>query len=78
LLDCQNGAIESRYWEHPFPLIDLPSLLLGLGQLSETSKGKLAAEATKDETFSPHHPLHDAKVSALTAILAFRQAGLIN
>ena len=78
LLDCQGADIESRYWEHPFPLIDLPSLLLGLGQLSETTKGKLAAEATKNEVFSAHHPLHDAKATALTAIEAFRQAGLIN
>lgn len=78
LLDCQEADIESRYWQHPFPLIDLPSLLLGLGQLSEGAKGRMAAKATEGQIFTPHHPLHDAKVTALTAIQALRQADLIN
>lgn len=77
LLDCQDADIEARYWQHPFPLIDLSSLLLGLGQLGEGSKKDLAAKATKNEALTPHHPLHDAKATALTAIEAFNLAGLV-
>lgn len=76
LLDCQDADIEARYWQHPFPLIDLSSLLLGLGQLTEGAKKDLANKATKDESLKSHHPLHDAKATALTAIEALRSAKL--
>ncbi|OGL30630.1 hypothetical protein A3D14_03440 [Candidatus Saccharibacteria bacterium RIFCSPHIGHO2_02_FULL_47_12] len=72
LLDCQEGDIDTRYWEHPFPLIDVSSLLLGAGLISNSAKQDLVAKATKDEEFKNHHPLHDAKTAALTAIEALK------
>lgn len=72
LLDCQGGDLDLRYWEHPFPLIDLSSLLLGAGLQSNESKQDLVQKSTSDQTFTNHHPLDDAKVTALTAIEALK------
>ena len=70
LLDCQQANLDERYWQHPFPIIDLASMLLGLGLLSDSSKKELITKATAGKQFNPHHPLHDAKVTALTAFAA--------
>jgi hypothetical protein len=74
LLDCQGDDIHGRYWQHPFPCIDLSSLLLTLG--GETTKKQLQSEvAAKQGPFRPHHPLDDAQLSALMAFVAFQKAG---
>jgi len=67
LLDCQEANLDERYWQHPFPILELSSLLLMLGQKPEI-EGK----------FTIHHPLDDAKVAAITAFKAFELAGKIS
>ncbi len=77
LLDCQEADMKERYWQHPFPILDLSSLLIQVGQNPLTSKSKLVQRLTQDE-YRQHHPLHDAKVAILVAFEAFRLAGRIN
>lgn len=74
LLDCQEADLQKRYWQHPFPFIELSSLVLNLG--GETNKKRIQAEiAASNGPFRPHHPLDDARLSALIAFEAFRQSG---
>jgi hypothetical protein len=72
LLDCQQLDLDERYWQHPFPLIDLSSLQLGAGGQSSTSKKDLKTRAAKEQNLVNHHPLDDAKVTAIAAIEALR------
>ena len=74
LLDCQEANLDERYWQHPFPILDLTSLLVQHDHKTPIDKTKL----TNGEKYSLHHPLHDAKVAALTAFDAFHQSGLLN
>lgn len=67
LLQCQEDNIDERYWQHPFPLLDLASLLIQLDQ--KPPKG--------NSGLTPHHPLDDAKNAALTAFRAFQLSGRI-
>jgi hypothetical protein len=76
LLKCQEENLEERYWQHPFPLLDLASLLIQVGD-EPSNRAKLKAEIIKKGNYLRHHPLHDAKVSALVAFDAFRLAGRI-
>lgn len=70
LLKCQEDNLEERYWQHPFPIIDLGSVLLLQDKLVG-SKSKQMSEIVKENGFTRHHPLNDAKISALTAFRAF-------
>ena len=70
LIDCQQAKIDERYWQHPFPLIELSSLLLGKGILDESIKRKLVNSATGGYSLTPHDPLDDAKATVLTAFAA--------
>jgi hypothetical protein len=75
LLDCQEANLKERYWQHPFPILDLSSLLIQVGQNPLAHRPKLEQKlATKDE-YLQHHPLHDAKLAAMVAFEAFRSAG---
>lgn len=78
LLDCQDANIEERYWQHPFPLIELSSLLLPLGELQEGSKSSLVKKVSALESFRRHHPLDDAKMTARIAFEALRVAGRLS
>jgi hypothetical protein len=69
LMQCQEDDLEARYWQHPFPILDLSSLLLGLG-LNSSQRTRLFNDIIHDEKFSRHQPLHDAKATALTAFKA--------
>lgn len=73
LLDCQQANLEERYWQHPFPIIDLSSLLLAKGLLAESNKNKLVSRIITEQKLKPHHPLHDAKITALTFFAALKQ-----
>lgn len=70
LLDCQEADLETRYWQHPFPIIDVSSLLLGAGKLADESKSALSAKVSRGRKLLNHHPLHDATKTALLAIEA--------
>ena len=70
LIECQEENLAERYWQHPFPIIDLTSLLLAA---KEPGKSQLMSQTIHDNHFNRHHPLHDAKVAAL---VAFKVLGL--
>lgn len=65
LIQCQEDDIENRYWQHPFPILDLTSLVVQAGK-----EGARQAKGIKRSgDFSHHHPLHDA---IMTAKVAFK------
>lgn len=72
LLDCQEADLETRYWQHPFPILELSSLLLGLGQGADMSKRQLKKSLTQTEAPNTHHPLYDAKLAVRLAFEALR------
>lgn len=76
LIDCQQAALNERYWQHPYPILDLSSLLLQIG--NKISRTKLSEKVQKMGSFRRHHPFDDAKVAALMAFEAFQQSGQIN
>ncbi|HSX36868.1 MAG TPA: hypothetical protein VLG13_01990 [Patescibacteria group bacterium] len=73
LLKCQEENLDERYWQHPFPILDLTSILLATGH-NPSSKGKLINGIISAGKFSRHHPLDDAKIAALAAIKALSLA----
>ncbi|HVW23155.1 MAG TPA: hypothetical protein VHB51_01545 [Candidatus Saccharimonadales bacterium] len=66
LLQCQEDDLEARYWDHPFPLLDLTSLLLASGQ-DPSAKSQLITRIVREGNFKRHHPLDDATIAALAA-----------
>lgn len=70
LAQCQDDDIETRFWDHPFPILDVTSFLIGKGYTGESDtsiqalKNKAMSESKGNIDGSPHHPLYDAKVSA--------------
>ncbi len=75
LLDCQKVDLENRYWQHPFPILDLSSLLIQVGYKSQLSKADLLKNIPNAASYQLHNPLNDAKLTAVTAFEAFRLAG---
>ena len=69
LLQCQEDDLQKRYWQHPFPILDLTSILLATGH-DPSAKSKLIADIIRGGKFARHHPLDDAKVAALAAFKA--------
>lgn len=69
LIQCQEDNLDERYWQHPFPVLDLASMIVQSGK----DGSKLANEVIKSGGFSRHNPLHDAKVSALMAFKVLNQ-----
>ncbi len=76
LLKCQEENLEERYWQHPFPILELFSLLIQAEDVP-TTKSKLVAELMQSGQFTLHNPLDDAKLAALAAFKAFRATGRI-
>ncbi len=70
LLDCQQANLEERYWQHPFPILDLASILVANGQESSAYKNQLRKNVRKSASFVQHHPFDDAKLAALIALEA--------
>jgi len=68
LLACQEDDLEHRYFEHPFPLLDLGTLYVKSGARSGSDRDKLVAEATAGTTNLEHHPRFDAWAAALVAL----------
>lgn len=69
LIQCQEDDLEKRYWQHPFPILDLTSLQIGSRQ-NASAKSQTITNIIQAGNFSRHHPLHDAKVAALAAFQA--------
>lgn len=76
LLKCQEENIEERYWQHPFPILELSSLMIQIGETS-SGKGRLVAEIIRNGGYSRHNPVHDAKITTMVAFEAFKKAGRI-
>ncbi len=74
LQKCQEENLEERYWQHPFPILDLFSLLIQAG-IEPLDKTRLQNEIMKQSNYSRHHPLHDAKITALLAFESFKLTG---
>ncbi len=72
LIACQEDNLDKRYWQHPFPLIELNSLLF---QIGVKSRHRLVADKLKTEEELVHNPRWDAWVSGLAAFAALRRAG---
>ncbi len=72
LITCQEDDIETRYWEHPFPLVELNSLLLAVGV---NSRHRLVEDKLKDKGEIKHNPYWDAWVSVLSGFAALQLAG---
>ncbi len=71
LLKCQEENLDERYWQHPFPLLDLTSLLLLVE--TDASKSQQLTELARTGNFTRHHPLDDAKMSATLALVAIKK-----
>lgn len=65
LLECQEADLSERYWQHPFPILDLSSLLVMTGSRTPKIQAKR------------HNPVDDAVAAANAAFNAFRLAGFI-
>jgi hypothetical protein len=78
LIACQDDDIEARYWEHPFPVIEVSSLFLAAGIKILTPATDLIEDKIAGQTVLRHHPLWDAKVSALAAIAALERTGQLS
>ncbi len=76
LLKCQEENLAERYWQHPFPILDLSSLLIQATE-NPSQKTKLIKEIMESGHFAKHNPLDDAKVTALAAFRAFQLTGRI-
>lgn len=67
LLACQHDALSSRYWEHPFPLIDIGTVFFEKGYRQPQARERFTAEAVGDNPRTPHNPHWDAWATALVA-----------
>jgi hypothetical protein len=71
LIDCQEASLDERYWQHPFPILDLTSILVAKGQESNTHRSQIRKNVRKGASFAQHNPFDDAKLAALMAFEAF-------
>ncbi len=72
---CQDDNLEERYWDHPYPLIDVASLLLAAGIKPLAVKRDFVADRLPAEIGNRHEPRSDAWISALAAIKALEMSG---
>lgn len=75
LIACQDDDPAHRYAEHPFPLLDLSSLLVQAGYEPLADREKLVKEEIEKKKILKHNPTWDAWVTALAAIKAMRRTG---
>ena len=73
LLQCQEDDLENRYWQHPFPILDLTSILIATGHES-LAKSQLISSIIREGKFARHHPVDDATIAALAAFRALSLA----
>ncbi len=78
LIACQEDDLAARYWDHPFPMIDLTSLLWQIGGHTREEREKFFAAATAGAVRRSHDPRYDAWAAATTAMYALRQAGQLD
>jgi len=71
LMQCQEDDLEQRYWQHPFPILDLTSILLATGH-DPSAKSQLISGIVRNGNFSRHNPLDDATIAARAAMSALQ------
>lgn len=74
LAACQDDDLEARYWDHPFPLLDLSSMLLQVNVKPLAVRHQVVEDELEGQVLQ-HHPRWDAWVSALVAIKALKLSG---
>lgn len=71
LIACQEDDLKARYFEHPFPLLDLGTMLFSIGATTPAKRQayKLAALEAAGAAENPlvHNPRWDAWAAAVTA-----------
>lgn len=75
LIACQDDDLETRYHQHPFPLLELGSLLMQVGIKPLALKRQFVAEKLEGHDNQQHHPRYDAWVAGLAAIKALKLSG---
>lgn len=68
LIACQEDDMATRYFEHPFPLLDLGTLYVSAGATTGEQRDRLVAEASAGTPNLEHHPRFDAWVAARVAL----------
>jgi hypothetical protein len=72
LLACQEDDPAGRYADHPFPLIDLASVLLAIGVKTRADREVFIRAATSEAEDLSHNPKWDAWVTARAALKALK------
>ncbi len=67
LISCQEGQLPERYWEHPFPLLDLGTLLFTAGARTAEERDSYIRNVIQDNGSLMHNPRWDAWAAAITA-----------
>jgi hypothetical protein len=68
LIACQQDDLKTRYFEHPFPLLDLGTLYVQAGARSHEARDRLRNQVIGHEPKLEHHPRWDAWAAALIAL----------
>lgn len=63
LIQCQEDSLDERYWQHPFPILDLTSLMVQ----AKADGARMVRQIAMSSDLSRHHPLHDAIMTAKAA-----------
>ena len=71
LLQCQEDDLDTRYWQHPFPILDLTSVVLASGH-DPSAKGEFISRIVREGNYARHNPVDDAIIAALVAFKAFK------
>lgn len=74
LAQCQDDDLQARYWDHPFPVLDLSSMLLQVGIKPLAVRYRLVQDKLGNLPILQHNPLFDAHIAALAAIYALEQS----
>lgn len=77
LLACQEDDPKQRYTEHPFPLIDLASILVAHGITTKPAKEIFMKAVLGDAPDEAHNPKWDAWITARAALRALHELGHI-
>ena len=67
LLQCQEDDLDVRFWDHPFPILELTSLIVGAGKDVQETKIKVMSEQKDKLKGDAHHPYYDSVIAIMAA-----------
>jgi hypothetical protein len=67
LITCQEDQLTERYWQHPFPLLDLGTLLFAAGARTGEQRDSYIRHVLQDHDKLAHNPKWDAWAAAMAA-----------